>query len=998
MTHSTEQSNQNTGIKSSDGSTVNQQLKNNTKSNINSLTKDKGSTSISEDKNKKDVSKISKDSSTQLKESTPPTKLSASERPYKSRKQRPCDLCRKRKTRCIILGSGPCQLCKKLNGNCEFTDKVPPINRHKKSDQIQSNTDKQKDPETSVKRRKKNETDIEITDVNKNQKIISNISETNNNNKEDIDKQERDYDDEDDEDDEEDEEEGIQSGDQDVDSTMSSNKINIEDFNKIDRNLMNENFLTQQNGLLNSLSFDQLANSNPQNELLFSQVSPKLIPALQNDSHGKSFDYNSLDQFISFEVQKYQDEYESLSLNDSNIVLKKDGDKRDLNLANSSGSKLSPQQSDKSISNVAVQSESPSSSLSPNFSSLSNLRSVSPSIILGRGENTESISNSNKNSNNTFTQKNVNSNNSNNNNNNNNSSNSFITTHSRMPIIKEMWRQIYSDNTKSVPLHFNSNNDNKVRKLRPNGKSLTTLDESFFINGNSYIDPYVNLNSKISFDRQRTLNYTKTQINNGKDEILIFENPTSSSYDDIIKTRLQKIVNNEGQKLVSLFFKYINPRFPLISKSYFDKHFNQTNQHTIDQSVDKIDKALLLSVYCIGLDWWCYDLDLTLVPSPTGRELYDLAITAISENLDNPTYNILQAGIMLTQKKYMSPKDFDSRTWILLGMCYSMCQNLGINIDCTDWDIDEYEKRLRRKIWWSLFMQEKWFSIQYGRSSHININDWNVSMIEASDFKDDLNTVTKSTIEGFQAMCKLTIIIDEIATNLLSLRSKTKFKNNFKCLYFNIKNYYQKILELENSFPEYLQIQHDEGLNFIDANGTLKLAIITAKVILLRTLVHGALDCRKLKDENEKSMGKGENESNINTDGVETSRSDSTESQKQIEDEELIRDSIKWSFEIGHESIKSICSMRPSHFGGYWHSWTRLNFATVAYYYLLLSQIASTKEEIILSNEFMIKYKTFVNFKCRTFSLLELSHSIINSLYDSTIQHRNNQLDRLKHQ
>ncbi|KAG7880400.1 hypothetical protein KL937_002627 [Ogataea polymorpha] len=52
-------------------------------------------------------------------------------RPYKSRKNRPCDRCRKRKSRCIIEHRGPCELCARMNVSCEFTDKVPPINRHK---------------------------------------------------------------------------------------------------------------------------------------------------------------------------------------------------------------------------------------------------------------------------------------------------------------------------------------------------------------------------------------------------------------------------------------------------------------------------------------------------------------------------------------------------------------------------------------------------------------------------------------------------------------------------------------------------------------------------------------------------------------------------------------------------------------------------------------------------------------------------------------------------
>ena len=44
-------------------------------------------------------------------------------RQYKSRKQRPCDFCRKRKVCCIINGSLPCVRCEKLNGgNCTFND------------------------------------------------------------------------------------------------------------------------------------------------------------------------------------------------------------------------------------------------------------------------------------------------------------------------------------------------------------------------------------------------------------------------------------------------------------------------------------------------------------------------------------------------------------------------------------------------------------------------------------------------------------------------------------------------------------------------------------------------------------------------------------------------------------------------------------------------------------------------------------------------------------
>lgn len=45
-------------------------------------------------------------------------------RKYRSKKQRPCDLCRSRKTHCRIAGSeATCELCKKLSRQCTFVQK-----------------------------------------------------------------------------------------------------------------------------------------------------------------------------------------------------------------------------------------------------------------------------------------------------------------------------------------------------------------------------------------------------------------------------------------------------------------------------------------------------------------------------------------------------------------------------------------------------------------------------------------------------------------------------------------------------------------------------------------------------------------------------------------------------------------------------------------------------------------------------------------------------------
>lgn len=62
---------------------------------------------------------------------------------YKSRKQRPCDNCRKRKSCCIIENGIPCKLCKMFNKKCTF-EKGPvynskPVDPTKKKSIVQNN-------------------------------------------------------------------------------------------------------------------------------------------------------------------------------------------------------------------------------------------------------------------------------------------------------------------------------------------------------------------------------------------------------------------------------------------------------------------------------------------------------------------------------------------------------------------------------------------------------------------------------------------------------------------------------------------------------------------------------------------------------------------------------------------------------------------------------------------------------------------------------------------
>lgn len=70
-------------------------------------------------------------------------------RKYRSKKQRPCDLCRSRKTHCRITGSeATCELCKKLGRQCTFVQK--PLRRSQNPQASGENIDRPSPPQPNV--------------------------------------------------------------------------------------------------------------------------------------------------------------------------------------------------------------------------------------------------------------------------------------------------------------------------------------------------------------------------------------------------------------------------------------------------------------------------------------------------------------------------------------------------------------------------------------------------------------------------------------------------------------------------------------------------------------------------------------------------------------------------------------------------------------------------------------------------------------------------------
>ncbi|CRL27816.1 Fungal transcriptional regulatory protein, N-terminal [Penicillium camemberti] len=169
--------------------------------------------------------------------------------------------------------------------------------------------------------------------------------------------------------------------------------------------------------------------------------------------------------------------------------------------------------------------------------------------------------------------------------------------------------------------------------------------------------------------------------------------------------RIEESIRPLGPTLVNLYFRIMHRTFPILDQGVFLEKYAR--------SYREFSPPLLAAVYLVALDWKLFDRTLATAPrTPDAAALEDLAMRAMTDDLKRPKLSTLQAGLLLLQRMRSSHST-------LPAQLLSLGQTLGIHIDCTGWKIPEWEKGLRRRLAWALYMQDKWGVLVHGRPSLI---------------------------------------------------------------------------------------------------------------------------------------------------------------------------------------------------------------------------------------------------------------------------------------
>lgn len=218
---------------------------------------------------------------------------------------------------------------------------------------------------------------------------------------------------------------------------------------------------------------------------------------------------------------------------------------------------------------------------------------------------------------------------------------------------------------------------------------------------------------------------------------------------------IEELVRPFGPALLQSFRRATNQNFPIVEDAVF--------KAAATRQMSSLDPTLLATIY---LHAAANDAD-NLLASSVGfnlEQLEDAVFQLFAAAIAKPALSTVQAGLLLMQRP-----EVNSRT--LNTQLVSAAYELGLHLDCSDWNLSETERGLRKRLAWALYMQDKWCSLIHGRPSLVSKDHWAVSVLVEADFsgaaEDDMaNPVVEEAKQGWELFCHMVALTEILSTML----------------------------------------------------------------------------------------------------------------------------------------------------------------------------------------------------------------------------------------
>ncbi|KAH7175648.1 fungal-specific transcription factor domain-containing protein [Dactylonectria macrodidyma] len=181
---------------------------------------------------------------------------------------------------------------------------------------------------------------------------------------------------------------------------------------------------------------------------------------------------------------------------------------------------------------------------------------------------------------------------------------------------------------------------------------------------------------------------------------------------------IERLLEPYEGDVIDVYFNKVNSSFPLLDEASFRRQFLENKE--------RISPALLACLYAHSMTFWDTSPVLCRHRCPDIRFIWNLANEAIYSELHvSPGMSIIEAILLNVGGR---PTTSLIGNGVLLGSAVAMAHSLGLHHNPIPWEIPKSEKYLRMKIWWALWVHDKWTSLAHGTPPHISRTHFNVPM------------------------------------------------------------------------------------------------------------------------------------------------------------------------------------------------------------------------------------------------------------------------------
>ncbi|KAH3671826.1 hypothetical protein OGAPHI_000012 [Ogataea philodendri] len=392
---------------------------------------------------------------------------------------------------------------------------------------------------------------------------------------------------------------------------------------------------------------------------------------------------------------------------------------------------------------------------------------------------------------------------------------------------------------------------------------------------------------------------------------------------------VERYVAPHGQELIDLYFRTVHPSFPILHKKVVLEKYSRTHR--------EFSAPLLAAVYCLAIQWWDYDAHLSQFPKPNVVALLKFALKTFSDVIQRPKLSSVQAGLLLLQCRDGGSKD---NNWLLCSQVVALAEELGLGLDCASWRLPRWERGLRKRLAWAVYIQDKWSSLVESRPSHIiEGKNWLVRMVGPEDFPDkgDADQLKEGSADNengealFRQLISLSEILSEILDTFYTMASMQNV-NSIEEILKLAKPLQLKLRNWYHSLPETLQMNTPKPRKF-NSNGYLQLAYFASEITLHRRII-----------------------SCLHT-------------QKASCPPELVRVCRTAAQARLTASIEFARNLKPEHIQSFWQSAATNNFALIGIFATILYVTSDTDEEANGYRQQLFDYRWILKVNSKSFDI-----------------------------